>query len=339
MVDDFLQDDGFRDGNIRDNGDCWDDGQALARQLDRAVPPASGPTGDSPPPDAGDGDSLVAVACRVARGPHPALTEVALDRIEDQLRSRYAALYARSGAHSGADAGANPGPRAPVGRRWGRSRWQVIGHRLRHVAAVLVVLLLFSGSLSVVSAHSLPGDDLYPVKTIIEELQLILVSSDREPGLRVRLAERRLDEFEQLIRERETVRPDVLMEASAQLNRALTLLAAGHGNRTELDPRIANTSYRQATLIQYAASLAPPEIYDNLILIADWNNLLIGRVLGEGTLDYHGSVVSSVHRISLSSPRGETLPPISTPTSTPEPDATPDEQSRIPALVLCVAAG
>lgn len=310
------------------------DEQGLMNRLDQALPPGTLEVGEF------DGDPLVEAARQLARGPRPELSRVAQDHIEQQVRARAAAVLQTDRATSpGAGAPTSPartsGPGQPI-RRTSRARLRAVTRTLRTIAAALLALILFTSGMAVASANTLPGDDLYQVKTIFEELQLTLVSNDHEASLRVDLAERRLDEFEQLVKEREEINTQVLVESSAQLNRALTLLEQGHGSRTELDPRIANLSYRQATLIQYAGALAPPEEYASLALVADWNNLLIGRVLSGGVVEYSNPVVASIRHttFSLSAENAQ-------PTEQPAPDATPEsdateEQSMIvpPEMVL-----
>jgi hypothetical protein len=173
-----------------------------------------------------------------------------------------------------------------------RASWQGTKRTLRYVAAVLLVMVLLTSGLTAASANSVPNDPLYTVKLGVEEIRLALVSNADEPGLRVNFAGRRLDEFDTLL-DRKIIYPKVLEEASAQMNRALTLLAAGYGNRQKLDAQIADLTYQQGQLLAEAAQIAPPDTYARLQVVSTWNSALYVRVVAEGAANTSGSVLTS----------------------------------------------
>jgi hypothetical protein len=291
--------------------------QELMEELNRAVPPNTHATTASD-------DPLVEAARRLANGPKPALPDSALDRIEMRLRARHAAIL-----HP-AQATARQSSRA---RQAARSRWARVRRTLRYVAAVLLVLVLFTSGLTAASASSLPGDQLYTVKLGVEEIRLLLVSADGEPALRVTFAGRRLDEFETLLVKRQTIDPAVLEEASAQMNRALTLLVAGHGDRQELDSQIAELTYQQAELIQTAAGTAAADTYARLQLVSEWNSALYARVVTEGTVETSGPALASDQEMPPTLPErpsGEFEQPTGAQNDNGKPDDTPPGQADKP---------
>ena len=238
--------------------------QELIGQLDRAVPPVTSPghanTNNGIKPDtepSQDTATMVNAARRLAHGPKPALPDSALNRIEMQLRTHHVALHQNGQQQRPVKATPSSSRAAATRSRMRRGMWHATKRTLRYVAAVLLVFVMLTSGLTAASANSLPNDPLYTVKLGVEEIRLVLVSADGEPSLRITFAGRRLDEFEALL-ERQIIYPQVLEEAAAQMNRALTLLAAGHGNRQELDAKLADLTYQQGMLIQNAARIAPP---------------------------------------------------------------------------------
>jgi len=84
-------------------------------------------------------------------------------------------------------------PAAPL-----RQKRPRLAFRLASVAVVVALLASVSG-VAYAAEASLPGDDLYPVKQVIEQIQLGLSQSEEaEAKLWVRLSEERLREAEQL---------------------------------------------------------------------------------------------------------------------------------------------
>lgn len=94
---------------------------------------------------------------------------------------------------------------APVSPARGGSFFMAFAHlsRTGMVAAVLVVALLLQGGISYAAAYALPGDFLYPVKVKVnEEVRVLLaVTPEAKVTLATELAERRLEEAEQLATE------------------------------------------------------------------------------------------------------------------------------------------
>ena len=263
--------------------------RALMELLDRAIPPHTQQViavGD-------DSDPLLAAARRLALGPRPALSPAARERIEARLRAQMAAAPPR--VHE-----SRPAP-----------RWRP-GLALRAAVALFLVVVVSLAGLTSASASSLPGDTLYPVKRAIEGARLALVSQGSEAGLRVGLAERRLDEFTRLL-DRHEVYPPVLEEASDELDRALDLLAAGHSARAPLDARIAALTQQQTALIARAAPLAGFEDFLRLGQAQERNLAVQQRLADEGSVP--GFVPE----------RTPTPTPIPTPTASPTsaPTATP----------------
>ncbi|MBN1563780.1 MAG: hypothetical protein JXA10_08070 [Anaerolineae bacterium] len=322
--------------------------QDMIGQLDHAVPPIA-PTGASAPYNTTNGLSgspdvnretaaMINAARRLAHGPKPALPEAALDRIEAQLRAHHAEVH-----HSTTHSAARPQPNAQYdfqhvatarARRIAQASWRGTKRTLRYAAALLLVITLLTSGLTYASASSVPNEPLYTVKLGVEEIRLVLASTEQEPGLRVNFAERRLDEFETLLK-RHIVYPQVLEEASAQMDRALTLLQAGYGDRQKLDAEIANLTYQQGKLIEDAAKIATPETYNRLHVVSTWNNAVYVRVVAESTADSTNNNTTMIANLSAPSIIPEVQPPtttISSPTGT-EPSGNGANATLGPATV------
>lgn len=280
----------------------YDDIQNLMDHLDRAVPPHSRAVSGS------EDDPLVAAAQQLAQGPAVRLSDAALNRIEAQLRQ--AASVRRPVRHSDSAR---------------RSSWNV-NRVLRYAAAACLIIVLSVTGVTGVSADSLPGDQLYPVKRTVEGVRLALASDNSEPGLRVGFAERRLDEFQALLVERHKLYPRALEEATAELNRALDLLAAGHGDRRELDPRIRTLAQQQARLVDRAVPLINSfNQSQQLQTVADENHAIQQRLLDEGSIPgYVPDPTAAPIPTPVPTPTPTpTATPTATPTYTPTPTMTP----------------
>jgi hypothetical protein len=87
--------------------------------------------------------------------------------------------------------------------REGRIRPPVLGRFWRPVVtifSVIVILAMSSNGILVASAHSIPGDTLYPLKLSVESTQLNLVSDlAQRQALEQTFRERRVDETKSLI--------------------------------------------------------------------------------------------------------------------------------------------
>lgn len=78
--------------------------------------------------------------------------------------------------------------------------------------------LIFGGGTVYASAHALPGDALYPLKTTLEDLRLSVASEEMESILYEQLAERRVNEIQALL---ETGREDEIVIAIARYEETL----------------------------------------------------------------------------------------------------------------------
>ena len=269
-------------------------------RLDRAIPPHQRRI------DVSDGDPLVNAARRLAEGPRPRLSNLAVGRIEVRLR-----------AQAAASRGVHRAPRAPRFR---------LAPVLRYgLAASLILILILTGAARA-SADSLPGDLLYPVKRAVESGRLALASDDAEPALRVEFAGRRIDEFDALLA-RNQIKPDVLADAADQLTRALDLLSRGYGSRPNLDPRIASLAYRQAALSEQALALDADRQDAQLQEILRQSIRIQERVALEGS---GPAVIEDIVATLTPTPTATatpTLTPTATstppPTDAPPPSATP----------------
>jgi hypothetical protein len=203
----------------------------LADRLDQVLPPHQPGVA---PTAAGD-DSLVDLAVRLARGPHPVLDAPSVAQIQAQILAR-ADKIVFAGARNG---------------------WQPRGLLRWAVAACLIVALLLVSTASV-SAQSLPGETLYPVKRLVEQGRIALSGDSGEVGLRLQFADRRLDEFEELLDEG-TVRLDTLDDAVDEMNTALSLVEDGAGSRQDAASRLVDLSERHVALAERARPRLEPD--------------------------------------------------------------------------------
>ncbi len=95
------------------------------------------------------------------------------------------------------------------------------------LAATLVVLLLTGGGVVYGAGSALPGDSLYPVKTTVEVMRLMLAPSEAEAAaLRLEFADRRLEEVDALLKAgRAASVPQALEQYAAEVEAASTVLA------------------------------------------------------------------------------------------------------------------
>lgn len=215
----------------------------LMKKLDAAIPPYQDKVLASDDPQ-------IAAAQRLAQGPDVRLSNVALNRIEAQLRSRMAELHPVASKPQSSRRGFRPTP------------W------LRYMAAACLVIIMVVSGVAQVSANALPGDNLYSVKRAIETGRLAVVSDDGEPGLRVDLATRRVEEFEKLFLERGRIYPDALEEASDELDRSLQLLGQGFGDQVEISIRIIALTSEQERLINLTLPLTSQDVQQQLDRVA-----------------------------------------------------------------------
>lgn len=77
----------------------------------------------------------------------------------------------------------------------------VIRQRMPRIQLLLIVVLLLalvSGGTVLASHYSVPGDNLYPLKLVVEEARLVISGEDKETDLYIQFAEKRLREVEML---------------------------------------------------------------------------------------------------------------------------------------------
>ena len=147
----------------------------------------------------------------------------------------------------------------------------------RYVAAACLVMILAVTGVTRASANTLPGERLYPVKRAVEDARLALVTDSGEPGLRVDLAGKRVDEFDRLLDD-ERVYPRALEEAAHHLTGALDRLLDGYGDQDALLPRMLGLLDAQTILIARAGFLATPEEQQRLDDVTARNVLLRDRI-------------------------------------------------------------
>jgi hypothetical protein len=103
-----------------------------------------------------------------------------------------------------------PQPARPVWRRW-----------LPAAAALMVILGLAGWGVTSASVASLPGDALYPIKQLSEQVVVALTPVEGQPDLHVTLAQRRLDEYAGLAA-RGQFEPTLIVEAATEIGTALS---------------------------------------------------------------------------------------------------------------------
>ncbi len=91
--------------------------------------------------------------------------------------------------------------------------------------AVVVLVALLTTTTVAASAGSLPGEVLYPVKRLTEQVRLSIASTAEQPALHLELARRRLTEFSTLA-DRNTIQTDLLDDVSRESAEALDETAA-----------------------------------------------------------------------------------------------------------------
>lgn len=143
------------------------------------------------------GESLDSVLSRypqLSSHLHPLLETAARVR-SARVESLPLTVLARQRAHGLAlAAGLRPGKRKPTPAR--RLSWRPA----MTVLAVVALLVMSSNGLLIASAHSIPGDTLYPLKRSVESTQLHLVSDPTERDvLEHTFDERRVEETRSLI--------------------------------------------------------------------------------------------------------------------------------------------
>jgi hypothetical protein len=191
----------------------------LANYLDQVLPPHSTIT------PVINTDPLVDAALELALGPHPVLDDERMNQIQARILAPYIA----------------------------RRRFQA---RRRISLAATLILIFGLMTTMAASMRSLPDSPLYPMKRLVEQGQLAVVDDNHEIDLRLKLADRRLDEFETLL-DRGDVRVETLEDATGDLNRALDLVEHGSGSAAD----VVTLSERQSQLtLDARAHVAPNSV-------------------------------------------------------------------------------
>jgi hypothetical protein len=95
--------------------------------------------------------------------------------------------------------------------RWQNTKWRFA---MTWVIIVTTVLSLMSGAGAVYASNdALPGEFLFPVKTWVEDIQLLLAPDDVDVELAGKFASRRIDELIELLQSGEEINLEVLLDA------------------------------------------------------------------------------------------------------------------------------
>lgn len=184
-------------------------------------------------------DPALSAAWQLVRGPHPVLADEAVERIEARLAQ--------------ALAGSQPVPAQ-------RTR----GQRVRRWMAAAVLLLVGAALLVMwLAADALPGETLYPVKRGVEDVRLALAGDETAVDLHLTFAERRLDEFADLLA-RGSVDLDTLDDGIDDLDAALDLLDT-EGRSGPQAARLLDVSVHAVGLAEAAGARA---VEDRAVLAA-----------------------------------------------------------------------
>jgi len=132
--------------------------------------------------------------------------------------------------------------------RRGKQRIPVRRHSWRStiiVLSVIALLVMSSNGLLIASAHSIPGDTLYPLKRSVESTQLHLVSDPAErEALEHQFDERRVDETWSLLTDRRVEGVEFIGLVSSQsknewLVSGISVVVTGH-TQIDGDVRVGN---------------------------------------------------------------------------------------------------
>ena len=152
-------------------------------------------------------EPLLQIAARVQTVPRPpTLSPEKRRAIEQQLLNR--AVHARPPF-------AEPKPQSRRSLRW----------RFSLSLAIVLVLVLGAAGTVTASTASLPGETLYPVKRVAEQVSLSFASNFDQAALHVEFAQRRIDEFNALSIH-DDIRPELMSEASQEIALAMQATAA-----------------------------------------------------------------------------------------------------------------
>lgn len=199
------------------------DAERTARRLDQALPPHSAHV-----PAASD-DPLVMTALRLANTSAPELSPSTRARIE----ARVLAVYDNAN-------GQHTRPRAMM-------------LLLRSVAILVLVVGVVTLTGIPALAASLPGDEIYPIKQAVEQIELALsLSESARLETHLRQAARRLDEAYELL-QREQFNPSIIEAALSGITQAASLLDRSViSDPAPIESRVVLMTSRAITLLNMA---------------------------------------------------------------------------------------
>ncbi|MFZ3062494.1 MAG: DUF5667 domain-containing protein [Actinomycetota bacterium] len=133
---------------------------------------------------------------------------------------------------------------------------------LMQLVAAALIFLLIVGGIAAASTSALPTSPLYPVKLGIEKVQLALATSDAaRANLRIRFAERRLDELQEMVKLKESRAIQRIANAiNKETGEAFeeTRNLSGTDKDVLLD-KLVNLTERQQAVLQRVYDKAPEE--------------------------------------------------------------------------------
>jgi hypothetical protein len=141
-------------------------------------------------------------------------------------------------------------------------RWYSLSP-VRLTAGVLIALLVLAaagGSTVYAAQSSLPGDVLYPVKTGAEDIQLAVTwGTEAKADLRLKLAQRRIDEATQQAELNRTINVQALDTVERQFNDAIKELSGSNDTAAtnKILSRLSTATLNQQVQLQQALANAP----------------------------------------------------------------------------------
>lgn len=140
-------------------------------------------------------------------------------------------------------------------------RWLDLGRRAAAMAAALVIFMGAAGAGTVSAAlDSLPGDLLYPVKTVTEQAQIALTFSDAgRVSIHMTLAERRLFELSQVTDAHLAGQVAEAYDRNVAVAASLASKSASEGKASVGAFQIENQIARQQQTLQDLVKSAPDE--------------------------------------------------------------------------------
>ena len=168
--------------------------------------------------------------------------------------------------------------RAPKRRWWHLPAFVPVAPRWAAVAATLAVALMLGGSGTVLAAgYSIPGDALYPVKQVREEVRLWLTwSPEAKVDIYTRLVNKRADEIRTLAAAGRAGSSGIAAGRLEDHVARISLLAAeavsskfeGPGPSSRMISRLQSSATAQqsaASIIQQMLDGAPPQARESLV--------------------------------------------------------------------------